>query len=63
MKQRLAENMQINIAAERSDLSDTVFDLIERHKIMSLLIGTERTVQITGIRNFQIDPLHDSILL
>ena len=54
--------MQIDIIAEWLDLSDIVYNLIIRNEKISFLISTERTIQITGIRDFQIDPFHKSIL-
>jgi hypothetical protein len=54
--------MEIKIAAERPDLPDMMLDIRIFHKRIAFGIAAERAVQVTGIRDFQIDAFHVSIL-
>jgi hypothetical protein len=62
MKERFAEDMEIEILTDRSDLICIGIDLLKSHKRMAFLIGAERAIQIACICDLKIDPLHRSIL-
>ena len=62
MKQRFAENVQIDVAAELRDLACVIIDFGKRHKRIAFVVAAEGTVQIAGIGDFQINTFHESIL-